>query len=135
MKPTIDFILVYEPQNAHCAETIETILNTDCVNQLFLIAGNSDAAQDAQAVTTQNAKRCSVLQTDNVNGTKFLRLIAPKLEAKFTLFYLSSHDLKLGYRAIIFVARNRSIIELFDAYDFHSQFPELTYTWMILTDN
>lgn len=42
---------------------------------------------------------------------------------------------KLGYRAIIFVARNRSIIELFDAYDFHSQFPELTYTWMILTDN
>lgn len=100
MKPTIDFILVYEPQNAHCAETIETILNTDCVNQLFLIAGNSDAAQDAQAVTTQNAKRCSVLQTDNVNGTKFLRLIAPKLEAKFTLFYLSSHDLKLGYRAI-----------------------------------
>ena len=97
MKPTIDFILVYEPQNAHCAETIETILNTDCVNQLFLIAGNSDAAQDAQAVTTQNAKRCSVLQTDNVNGTKFLRLIAPKLEAKFTLFYLSSHDLKLGY--------------------------------------
>ena len=100
MKPTIDFILVYEPQNAHCAETIETILNTDCVNQLFLIAGNSDAAQDAQAVATQNAKRCSVLQTDNVNGTKFLRLIAPKLEAKFTLFYLSSHDLKLGYRAI-----------------------------------
>ena len=80
MKPTIDFILVYEPQNAHCAETIETILNTDCVNQLFLIDGNSDAAQDAQAVTTQNAKRCSVLQTDNVNGTKFLRLIAPKLE-------------------------------------------------------
>lgn len=42
---------------------------------------------------------------------------------------------KLGYRAIIFVARNRSIIELFDAYDFHSQFPELTYTWMILKDN
>ena len=42
---------------------------------------------------------------------------------------------KLGYHAIIFVVRNRSIIELFDAYDFHSQFPELTYTWMILKDN
>lgn len=100
MKPTIDFILVYEPQNAHCAETIETILNTDCVNQLFLIVNNEDAALAAQAFVAPNGKRCNVLQTDTVNGTKFLRLIAPKLEAKFTIYYLSTHDLQLGYRAI-----------------------------------
>ena len=59
-------------------------------------------------------------------------------ECSHTLEYMRTtigNVQKLGYRAIIFVARNRSIIELFDAYDFHSQFPELTYTWMILTDN
>lgn len=59
-------------------------------------------------------------------------------ECSHTLEYMRTtigNVQKLGYRAIIFIARNRSIIELFDAYDFHSQFPGLTYTWMILTDN
>ena len=71
-------------------------------------------------------------------GNEHTAVISLLEEYSHTLEYMRTtigNVQKLGYRAIIFVARNRSIIELFDAYDFHSQFPELTYTWMILTDN
>lgn len=71
-------------------------------------------------------------------GNEHTAVICLLEECSHTLEYMRTtigNVQKLGYRAIIFVARNRSIIELFDAYDFHSQFPELTYTWMILTDN
>ena len=71
-------------------------------------------------------------------GNEHTAVISLLEEYSHTLEYMRTtigNVHKLGYRAIIFVARNRSIIELFDAYDFHSQFPELTYTWMILTDN
>lgn len=71
-------------------------------------------------------------------GNEHTAVISLLEEYSHTLEYMRTtigNIQKLGYRAIIFVARNRSIIELFDAYDFHSQFPELTYTWMILTDN
>ena len=70
-------------------------------------------------------------------GNEHTAVISLLEEYSHTLEYMRTtigNIQKLGYRAIIFVARNRSIIELFDAYDFHSQFPELTYTWMILTD-
>lgn len=70
-------------------------------------------------------------------GNEHTALISLLEEYSHTLEYMRTtigNIQKLGYRAIIFVARNRSIIELFDAYDFHSQFPELTYTWMILKD-
>ena len=72
------------------------------------------------------------------SGNEHTAVISLLEEYSHTLEYMRTtigNVQKLGYRAIIFVARNRSIIELFDAYDFHSQFPELTYTWMILTDN
>ena len=71
-------------------------------------------------------------------GNEHTAVISLLEEYSHTLEYMRTtigNVHKLGYRAIIFVARNRSIIELFDAYDFHSQFPELTYTWMILKDN
>lgn len=71
-------------------------------------------------------------------GNEHTAVISLLEEYSHTLEYMRTtigNVQKLGYRAIIFVARNRSIIELFDAYDFHSQFPELTYTWMILKDN
>lgn len=71
-------------------------------------------------------------------GNEHTAVISLLEEYSHTLEYMRTtigNVQKLGYRAIIFVARNRSIIDLFDAYDFHSQFPELTYTWMILTDN
>ena len=71
-------------------------------------------------------------------GNEHTAVISLLKECSHTLEYMRTtigNIQKLGYRAIIFVARNRSIIELFDAYDFHSQFPELTYTWMILKDN
>lgn len=71
-------------------------------------------------------------------GNEHTAVISLLEEYSHTLEYMRTtigNIQKLGYRAIIFVARNRSIIELFDAYDFHSQFPELTYTWMILKDN
>ena len=71
-------------------------------------------------------------------GDEHTAVISLLEEYSHTLEYMRTtigNVQKLGYRAIIFVARNRSIIELFDAYDFHSQFPELTYTWMILKDN
>ena len=71
-------------------------------------------------------------------GNEHTAVISLLEEYSHTLEYMRTtigNVQKLGYRAIIFVASNRSIIELFDAYDFHSQFPELTYTWMILTDN
>lgn len=71
-------------------------------------------------------------------GNEHTAVISLLEEYSHTLEYMRTtigNVQKLGYRAIIFIARNRSIIELFDAYDFHSQFPELTYTWMILTDN
>ena len=71
-------------------------------------------------------------------GNEHNAVISLLEECSHTLEYMRTtigNVQKLGYRAIIFVARNRSIIELFDAYDFHSQFPELTYTWMILKDN
>ncbi len=71
-------------------------------------------------------------------GNEHTAVISLLEEYSHTLEYMRTtigNVQKLGYRAIIFVARNRSVIELFDAYDFHSQFPELTYTWMILTDN
>ena len=70
-------------------------------------------------------------------GNEHTAVISLLEEYSHTLEYMRTtigNVQKLGYRAIIFVARNRSIIELFDAYDFHSQFPELTYTWMILKD-
>ena len=71
-------------------------------------------------------------------GNEHTAVISLLEEYSHTLEYMRTtigNVQKQGYRAIIFVARNRSIIELFDAYDFHSQFPELTYTWMILKDN
>lgn len=71
-------------------------------------------------------------------GNEHTAVISLLEEYSHTLEYMRTtigNVQKLGYRAIIFIARNRSIIELFDAYDFHSQFPELTYTWMILKDN
>lgn len=71
-------------------------------------------------------------------GNEHTAVISLLEEYSHTLEYMRTtigNVQKLGYRAIIFVARNRSIIEQFDAYDFHSQFPELTYTWMILKDN
>lgn len=71
-------------------------------------------------------------------GNEHTAVISLLEEYSHTLEYMRTtigNVQKLGYRAMIFVARNRSIIELFDAYDFHSQFPELTYTWMILKDN
>ena len=70
-------------------------------------------------------------------GNEHTAVISLLEEYSHTLEYMRTtigNIQKLGYRAIIFVARNRSIIELFDAYDFHSQFPELTSTWMILKD-
>ena len=71
-------------------------------------------------------------------GNEHTAVISLLEEYSHTLEYMRTtigNVQKLGFRAIIFVARNRSIIDLFDAYDFHSQFPELTYTWMILKDN
>lgn len=94
MKPTIDFVLAYEPLNPHIGQTIEAIKNTDCVNHLFLIT------KDEKGAPAYEDERCSILQADNLNGTKFLRMIAPKLTAQFTVLYLSAHDLTLGYRAL-----------------------------------
>ena len=71
-------------------------------------------------------------------GNEHTAVISLLEEYSHTLEYMRTtigNVQKLGYRAIIFVARKRSIIELFDAYDYHSQFPELTNTWMILKDN
>lgn len=94
MKPTIDFILAYDSQNAELTHTIQTLKQTPCVAHIFL------AGPDIETAKPHENERCSLLETDNLFGTKFMRLVAPKLTAKYTVTYFSTHQLTLGYRAL-----------------------------------
>lgn len=94
MKPTIDFILAYSPNNPDIDSTIHTLKATSCINHLFLVGPQAEACKQFED------NRCTLLNADNLQGTRFMRQIAPKLTAKYTITYLSTHRLELGYRAM-----------------------------------
>ena len=96
MKASIDFILAYEPQNPHIEQTITDILRCVNVERLYLV-GPHEA--EAKSRAEQDA-RLHVITADNLRGTKFLRQVMQKVQAKYTVMYLSPHTLELGYRAL-----------------------------------
>lgn len=94
MKPTIDFILAYSPENPDIDRTIHTLKTSTCINHLFLVG------PQAETCKLFEDKHCSLLNANNLRGTRFMRQIAPRLTAKYTITYLSTHRLELGYRAL-----------------------------------
>ena len=43
-----------------------------------------------------------------------------------------SRATKRGYRTIILIAQTTKVMDLFDAYDFHENYCELSFNWVIL---
>lgn len=122
MKPTIDFVFAYEPHNPHTAQTIEIIKKAECTNHLFLITKDEDETADIED------ERCTMLPARNLSGTKFLRMIAPKLTAKYTVLYLSPHDLQPGYRAL------ERMLQVAECYTAEYKDSDAASSFMLYTD-
>lgn len=94
MTNSIDFILAYAPGNTALDTLICQLKQQPAVRRLFLVG---PYLEDAMKYADE---RCSLITTDNLQGTKFLRLIAGRLTAPYTIIYNSTHTLTLGYRAL-----------------------------------
>lgn len=95
MSPSIDFILVFAPHNKHFAQLVKELVDAPYIHHLFLVA-NEGQQEETKAYESD---RCSVLLSDSCTSSKFLRMVAQKVEAPYSMLYLSGHDLCLGYRA------------------------------------
>lgn len=94
MKNCIDFILAYVPGNNALESLIKDLKKSPFIRHVFL------AAPDPAKAEKHADGRCSLIVSDNLCGTRFLRLAASKITAPYTIIYSSTHPLSLGYRAI-----------------------------------
>ena len=93
---SIDFILAYNPQSVTCKTLVNQLLKSDCLHNLFLVVPNTETAE--QCKSTHN--HCHIIVSDNMNSTSFLQQIGQVISAHYTFFYLTLHELELGYRAL-----------------------------------
>ncbi len=96
MQEKTDFVLAYVPQNEGTDLLIKEIKDCVAVNHLYLVC----TAESMQSAVQYTDERCSTIEADNLRSIKFLRQIAQQVTARYTIAYLSTHKLTLGYRAI-----------------------------------
>lgn len=94
MTNCVDFILAYVPGSNALETLIGELENSPLIRHIFL------AGPDLTEAEKHVGERCSPIVSDNLCGTKFLRLAASRLTAPYTIIYSSTHTLSLGYRAI-----------------------------------
>ena len=96
MIPNIDFIWACQPANPEQEQTLCSVLRCESLHRLFLTGSHAEQVGQAFA----GDPRVTVCAHEQLFSTKFLRFITPKLQARYTLVYLSPHRLQLGYRAL-----------------------------------
>ena len=117
MQKEIDFVLAYVPQNKDIDLLIEELKNSDVINHLYLIC-TPDGVNSAQQYVDI---KCSIVEGEDLHSIKFLRLIAQKISARYTVTYLSTHSLTLGYRALERLVQATQTID-------HGDKPLMVYT-------
>lgn len=70
--------------------------------------------------------------TNNENKATVISLIEEHTHTKEYMQHTISCAHQSGYRTIILVAKNTKTIDLFDAFDFHDNYCELSFNWVIL---
>lgn len=124
----IDLVLLYDPQSEDSRTCAQTWLDQPGVHHLYLVTSSTEDAPD------WNDNRVSLLSCTAPCSTELLCSIAPLLECPFTVFGLTPHSLKPGYRCIErFVQAAESLasqspetdaLMLYsDRYDAHGQHP------------
>jgi len=92
MKNNIDIFLSWTDCESS-QNLIDSILNKPEINHIYLVTSLE------QEIGIDNEK-VSVLQTETLTSTKFLRSVAQKSNAKYTVLYLKRTPLQLGYRCL-----------------------------------
>lgn len=139
MKPQLDFILRYTAQDDSILSLIESLKQSPIINHLFLLAPEAEQAE-AQPLAD---KRCSVICADAPCSSKAIRLVAQKVSAPYTAFYLSHHKLSLGYRALERMvqvaddadADGHALMVYTDRYDDNGLHPTIDYQEGALRDD
>lgn len=96
MKSCIDFVLAFNPDNATTAPLIQELKDSAMVCRLYLVSSEAYMSQ-AREMESVN---CTVIQSDSLTSSKFLRLLAQKTTAPYVCLYLSDHALRLNYRTL-----------------------------------
>ena len=75
------------------AETLATLADNPIVARIYVLGGDKDA-------TAMPQEKCEVLATDSLSSTKFLRAVAARSKAAYTVLYLKPLELRFGYRCL-----------------------------------
>lgn len=93
MEKKIDFFLMWTESQAR-RDLASVILNDPLVNHLYIIC-SENGEEDIEVY-----ERVTLIHTNNVSGTKFLRQIVSKAKAEYIALYLKPNALSMGYRAL-----------------------------------
>lgn len=96
MEKKFDFVLAYEPNNPYLKENIKAIKSSKAFNHLFLVGPEDENA----SINDLTDDTCSFIKTKSLSSLDFLKEIGNQLTAHHCFFYLSTHNLELGYRAL-----------------------------------
>ena len=75
------------------AETLAALADNPIVAHIYVLSGEKDTID-------LSPKKCEVLATDSLSSSKFLRAVAARSKAAFTVLYLKPQQLRFGYRAL-----------------------------------
>lgn len=70
--------------------------------------------------------------TNNDNRATVISLIEEHTHDQEYMQRTISRAYQSGYRTIILIAQTTKVMDLFDAYDFHEDYCELSFIWVIL---
>ena len=74
-------------------KTINELFSSELTENIFILSEEEDPTFDLP-------ERCSWIIADTINGTKAYKKIAELSGSPYTLLYMSSHQLKLGFMAL-----------------------------------
>ena len=90
MKKAINCFIPYDNEQS-VQRTIASLQQSERVAQIYLLATNSDKEEIAG---------CPIIRIDTPNSTETFRQIAQLADTRYTLLYVKTSPLELGYRAL-----------------------------------
>lgn len=132
MNSLADFVLAYTDDEA-LAPLIAELRSNPSIGTIILVG-----PQASRSVYCAESGTIG-LDIDNLSGTKLLRLLTQKVVGEFAFLYLSTHSLKLHYRALsrmLQVASSQHAALLYsDRYDSCGPHPTIDYQAGALRDD
>lgn len=94
MQESIDFVLLYNPNSSTFETTVNQIKQSPLIHNLFLVVSKTNIAKSQKHIDN----KCVFIECEKIHSSDFLSKVAKISNAPYVIFYLSTHELTLGYR-------------------------------------